>query len=331
MQPGNIPINNGEAEIMKKRLLTFAICNLFAIVISLIPAAAQQKSLVNREFNLAGKHSPETQYFIMESKLVTYSLDGKRDKADIFRLHLKCVPAKIAGTEGDEYTCIQFTVKQEGGSEVTIPALENWTYVFKRDNEKGEVLGIDHGKFEHLVDSKGKMLPAGIAYHVYNAFIDFHTFNNVFAEKTDEGNGIQDLTKIGQKIVHAAAFSEPPVNLGSNVSKGSFFKNGEITLEFKGLGVANDRECALLGYDSGESSYKMIMEPMPNMKVETVGSSHYFGDIYKDLKTNWVQKATLHEFVVSETTLPMPPNKINGVVERTILVRNVSEKEFNSK
>ncbi len=34
--------------------------------------------------------------------------------------------------------------------------------------------------------------------------------------------------------------------------------------------------------------------------------------------------------VVSETALPMPPNKINSVVERVILVRNVDEKEFGS-
>ena len=117
----------------------------------------------------------------------------------------------------------------------------------------------------------------------------------MFAESTTEGNGIQNLKKIGQKIVHAAAFSEPPVNLGSNVSEGSFFKNGEITLEFKGLSVVNDRQCALLEYDSGESSFKIIMEPMPNMEIQTVGSSHYQGDIYKDLATNWVQKITMNE------------------------------------
>ena len=109
------------------------------------------------------------------------------------------------------------------------------------------------------------------------------------------------------------------------------FGNGEITLEFKGLSVVCDRYCALLGYDSGQSSFKMIMKPMPNMEIQTVGSSHYKGDIYKDLATNWVQKVTMTEFVVSETILPMPPNKITSVIERDIIIRNVSEKEFGSK
>jgi len=52
------------------------------------------------------------------------------------------------------------------------------------------------------------------------------------------------------------------------------------------------------------------------------------GDIYIDLATNWVKKATLDEFVVTEVTLPMPPNKVNVVVERDILIRNVTEDEF---
>jgi len=69
----------------------------------------------------------------------------------------------------------------------------------------------------------------------------------------------------------------------------------------------------------------MIMKPMPNMEVKTRGSSHYFGDIYKDLKGGWIQKASLHEFVVSQTQVPGMTNKINGVVERTIRINNVSK------
>ncbi len=74
----------------------------------------------------------------------------------------------------------------------------------------------------------------------------------------------------------------------------------------------------------------MLMKPMPQLNIRTVGSSHYFGDIYKDLASGWVQKATMTEIVVSETTLPMPPNKVHTVVERLIEIRNVSQKEFES-
>ena len=87
------------------------------------------------------------------------------------------------------------------------------------------------------------------------------------------------------------------------------------------------RPCALLEYDSGESSFKMKIQAMPGLEVETAGSSHYQGDIHKDLESNWVRKATLSELVVSETTLPMPPGKINTINERSIVILNVSEDE----
>jgi len=262
--------------------------------------------------------------------LLTYALNGTRISTDIFRLRLKCVPAKIAGTDGDQYTCLKFMIQQGEGQEIALPALDHWTYVFNKAgfDKQGRVFGIDHSKFEKLIDSNGKALPPGKVYHVYNTFIDFHAMCDIFAEKTISGFGIQDLKKIGQKIVHAAAFTKPPVNLGSNVDEGSFFENGEITLAFKGLSVVNGRQCAILGYDSGESSFNMIVNVTAEMKVHSVGGSHYKGDIYKDLKTNWVQKVTLDEIVVSETTVPMLPNKVNSVIEREIIIRNVKVNEL---
>ena len=317
---------------MQSKLSRLAVLSFgaFLFLANVVTAQLARLDNLNKEFDFTGAHSQQPQYFIMESKLITYALDGKRLGMDVYRLHLKCVPAKLAKTAGDEYTCARFTVQQGEGAEAVIPALANWTYVFKGtdQDEKGQVLGIDHSKFVNLVDADGKALPIDKTYHVYNAFIDFHAFCNVFAEPTTAGNGIQNLKKIGQKIVHAAAFSEPPVNLGNNIAVGSSFKNGEITLEFKGVSIVNGKPCALLEYDSGASSFKMIMKPMPEMEVRTVGSSHYFGDIYKDLATQWVQKVTMTELVVSETILPMPPNKVNNVIERNIVIRNVSEDEF---
>ena len=88
----------------------------------------------------------------------------------------------------------------------------------------------------------------------------------------------------------------------------------------------NGTSCALIGYDSGESSFEFLMTPTPELKIQTLGSSHYFGDIYKDVASGWVQKATMTELVVSETT--RPTNKVNAVIERLIEIRNISQKEF---
>jgi hypothetical protein len=271
------------------------------------------KSLLVESFDLGGKRASSLQFFVMASKLTVHTPDGKRVGTDIYRLRLKCNPVQ-PGEDGEEYVCARFTFQPEGGAEMDIPALADWKYVFKPSGDKkGHIFGIDRAKFDGIADSAGKALRPDQAFHVYNAFIDFRSVCNVFAERTKAGRGIQDLKRIGDKIVHASAFTEP------SVGPGSFFKNGEVTLEFKGLSRINGKSCALIGYDSGESSFKV---------ATTTGSSHYFGDIYRDLAGGWVQKATMTEIVVSETTQPAPPNKVNAVIERLIEVRNVSQKEF---
>jgi len=317
---------------MKKKLFkqqNFIIYSLLMLFPFLTYSQADDNSILKQKFNLAGERIQETQFYVMKSECINYALDGKRTGKDTYKLFLKWMPAKISGRAEDELICLKFTVQFGDASEVSIPLLANWSYSFKGGiDEKNQVFGIDHNKFENIRDINGNVIPIYKAYHVYNAFIDFHSFCNVFAERTSEGSGIQHLSKIGQKIVHSAAFSEPPTHLGKNILDGSFFKNGKITLEFKGLSVANDKECAIIGFDSGESSFKMIVKPTSDFEVVAVGSSHYKGDIYKDLVSNWVQKVTFNEIVVTEATMPMPPNKVNSVVERNVVIQNVSENEL---
>lgn len=311
--------------MMKKKCII--LLSLITLLINFTLILLAETMELDKEYDLAGEPAHADQYYVMESKLYKCALDGSRIGTDVFRLYLMCTPSDDG--ESFTYTCKKFTLQLNGTDETDIPVLHNWSYVFKSDiDEQGQVFGIDHSTFDNLTDSNGNPIQSEISYHVYNAFIDFHSFCNVFADRTSEGAGIQNLTKIGQEIVHVAANSEPPTNLGSNISDGSYFRNGEITLEFKGLSTVNGKTCALLGYDSGESSFKMILQPAPNFDVVTTGSSHYMGDIYKDLASNWVQKVTLTEFVISETTLPVEPNVINAITERDILVRNVSKEEF---
>jgi len=287
-------------------------------------------SYLQQEFEFAGERFPERRYYLMETKIVKYALDGKRMGVDTLRLNLEYVPASLSGKDQEEYICRRFTVQKGTESAASIPALAGWSYVFVQGyDEEGRVFGINHDRFENLETGEGKALPPDMAYFVYNTFIDFHGFCNAFAERTDEGKGIQDLKKIGDTIIHAASFTEPPVSLGSNVAEGSIFKNGEVTLEFKGVSLVDDILCSVVAFDSGESSFTMIMHPMPDMEIKTVGSSHYKGDLFIDMKTNWVQKVVMDEIVVSETTLPMPPHKINSVIERMSTIRSVNEFDFS--
>ncbi len=289
-----------------------------------------EDSLLRQTFDLGAPRSGDPQAFEMETRVLTYALDGKRVNTDVLKLQLKCTPAKAGTGEADLYTCTRFAVQFGAGPEVEVPAMAGWSYPFQSTatgiDAKGQVFGIDHAKFEKLVDANGQPLPIDKKYFVYNTFIDFHAFCNVFAEPAEGGKGIQDLKRIGDKVVHAAAFTEAPVNLGAGIKEGSTFKNGEVTLEFKGLSVVDGAACALMTYDSGESSFQMVVTPMPNMEVRSVGSSHYKGDIHIDLATRWVRKVTMDELVVTESTVPGMANKINAVIERTTTIRNVTGK-----
>ena len=292
---------------------------------------ANLEKIWGQKYNLVPRHSKDTQYYEMESKLQKFAPDGIIQGTDIYHFYLRCIPSANA-SKGDEYTCLKFTIQINNAAAVSIPSLTNWKYFFSLelsagDSSKKEFFDVDHSKFEKLTDENGKSLALENAYHIYNAFIDFHTMS-VFAEKTAKDSGAQDLKYVGNKIVHAASFSQPPVSLGNEVLQGSYFKNGKITLEFKGLGLMNKKSCAILEYDSGESSFYMLTKPMVNMEVNTKGSSHYWGDIFKDLSTGWIQKASLHELVVSETIVQGLNNKIHSVIERSIEIKNVARINF---
>jgi len=315
---------------MKKIIYNLVMAMAFLVSpLSYLSAQQPGKKVLNQQYNLLPSVSKDTQYYEMESTLQKHALDGTIQGTDVYRIYLRCVPATNAA-KGDEYTCLRFTIQIDTAAEVAIPSLANWKYYFSvvtdSADSKGPLFGIDNTKFEQLKDAKGKSLPVENSYHVYNAFIDFHTMN-VFAEKTPTGKGVQDLAYIGDKVIHSASFSQPTVHLGSQVLEGSYFKNGQITLAFKGLGLVNKKSCAIIEYDSGKSSFYMLVKPMVNMEVPTRGSSHYWGDIYKDLAGGWIQQAVLHELVVSETSVP-GMKKINSVIERTIVIKNVKGFKF---
>ncbi len=317
---------------MKKKQLSGMI-GFILIPLFFLSATGRENgnSLFNNTFDLSIEKVQEKQYFIMESWLKNFSADGSLQGTDIFALQLKYEPNVNDPSQKGHYTCVNFSISYGDTKKISIPALKNWNYVFNDSSEgrQNYVFGIDHSRFENLQDSEGRALSFDKSYHVYNAFIDFHAFCNVFADPVGMDNGIEDLKQIGQKIIHAAANTQAPTNLGSHIAEGSYFKNGKITLELKGVSKFNDKTCALIGFDSGESSFKMIMHPVPQMEVITTGRSRYRGDIYKDTESGWVQKVVFNEAVISETVLPVPPNQIHSVTERDIVITNVSRETFN--
>ena len=141
--------------------------------------------------------------------------------------------------------------------------------------------------------------------------------------------GAEDRSENRTRLAH----SSPPVDLGSNIRKGSYLENGgdHPGLE-KGLSIVDDTPCAVVEFDFGVSSFQMLMETMPGMEVRAVGSSHYFGDIYVDLTSRWPQKVDMRELVIAESKVPLPGNKTpmttNTVMERQTVIMAVTKEAY---
>jgi len=296
-------------------------------------AQSAAQAILGKTYDLAPERSAESRYYCMETTVVYLAEDGTRTVPVTVRLLLMCVPAGQSAQDGFRYTCVKLTILKEKEPEVHIPALNGWSYLFKRSDDGsfshgGLVYGIDHGRFQGLKDDNGNALPPEGAYGMYNMFIDFHAFCNQFAERTMSKKGIQDLTGIGQKIVHESAFSEPTMQLSGNIAGGSFFKNGEVTLEFKGLSVVDGVACALVGFDSGDSSFRFVVNPTPDMEIKTVGAAHYWGDLHIELDSGWVRKVAMGELTVSKVTLGSQKD-IRSVMERSTTIRALDKDEFD--
>jgi len=290
-------------------------------------------------FDLAGPLKPEVRYYIQETRYVHLGFDGKRTGTETYTMKVRLVPAVLSGKGGDEYTVGEFAVRRGDGEAETIPELAGWSYVFDEKaagvDDRNQLFGISHARFENLTTSRGRKFAGLESYPVWCSLIDFHSFCDVFARPRKKGVGIQDLKMVGQTIRHSTAFSEAPVALGTAMKEGSLFHNGDIRLVFKGLSVVDGAPCAVVGYDSGESTVKMIMPMAAGQDIVTDGGSEYLGDIDIDLATRWVRRATLDEFVVTETRVPAmgaagEVRTIQAYTVRHILARLISREEFEA-
>jgi hypothetical protein len=114
------------------------------------------------------------------------------------------------------------------------------------------------------------------------------------------------------------------------VRQGSVYHNGEVTLELKGVSLVDGAVCAMIGYDSGESTLKMQLASNDGDDLTTEGGSEYKGDIYIDLQTGWVRKVTLDEYVESRSGLVSSESKEESCAIRHLLLELISQEEYEA-
>jgi len=299
--------------------------------------AARQQALerlrrdLEGPFDLSIDRKPETQYYHMQTQFIHIGFDGKRTGVETYLLRLSCIPAAISGKTLDEYTCREFGVQLGNDSVATLPALRLFTYQFDYTSGvggKGPMFGIPQEPFEGLKDDRGNQLAPDICYATYNNFVDFHALSDVFPRPLKFIKGIEELKSVGDRIVYPGAFTEAPVSLKGVVRPGSVFRNGELALELKGVSLVDDRPCALVNYDSGESTLRMAFIQGKSEDLVTEGGSEYTGDLYIDLESGWVRRVTLNESVVTQSHTARRPNQVPSYTVRHILLRLISQQDF---
>lgn len=290
---------------------------------------AGQEALI-QEYDLGRERSEETQYYIGQYEVSMHASNGRLKRVDNYKLHLMVEPGDRSAGEADKYTCVRFSVQMNGGPEVTIPSLAGWTYDFSMEmftdegvDAQGLMWGIPHEKFEGLRDSAGENVSIEAQYQVYSAFTYFHSWCNGLGEKD-----VQDLKKVGDKTVTDDSAIESPVDLGATFLDGSVFKHGVSTRDFKGLSIVDGATCALVSFDERGGGYVMLMQPMPLLRVKTVGGTYYGGDLYIDLESLWVKKVTVSVTDITTTTMFGIPVAI-AVLVTTQTIKSVSKAEFD--
>ncbi len=305
-----------------KRILLFSLTGLIVAFTLVTFISCTGESFLSQEYDLVGERSTESQYYHMERVIVFRADDGTRQSVERYNLRLMVEPDDQSAVENAKYTCVELTMQKDDGPEVTIPVLEGWSHEMERGietDEQGLLFGVPDTKFQGLTDSNGEVLEPIVAYQIKDLFVGFHSFTFP-AEPAKESQDFQGLKRIGDKIILAEAGVE------TAILEGSTFKNGEITLEFKGVSVVGDAPTAILHLDSGDGSFIMTFSH-EGMEIKTVGGTHYWADIYLDLESKWVKKS---EVVVVDMTETTTGDQVldSSAIETTTIIRAVPEAEF---
>ncbi len=284
--------------------------------------------LLEGTFDFSRPRISEKRYYEVRSEATFFSASGGRTRGDACRMLLVAEPPRW-GVEADAiYRCFLFTMTDSIGMEFHVPRLEGYTHPFLLNessvDDRGYLYSIDHGLFSILADALGRPLTSRQKTAAYDAFIDFHRFCDYYARPTFLGKGIQDLHRVGDSVIHAAAYRLlPEAERRETTEPTTTSRNGEVTLEFLGISLRGGEQCALMRVDSGECSRFYT-----NNRGEPVvtGSFRYRADLNVELVSGWVAGAAVVERILAGG--PDDGGERPGFLERTFKVRSLSKERF---
>lgn len=259
------------------------------------------------EHDLSRAPSTEERCYRSVTTMTKRAEDGSKLSVETVRLHIQVAPAAGPGARA-RYTCRAFSI-ESAGTVRRIPALEGHAYEIEPGvDARGQTFGIDHARFLSLRDDRGGAFEGTGPYFVYNTFIDFHGFHDVFARAG------APLRRIGDEAVDASR-AEVPVHLGTFIEKGSVYRLGDCRTRFEGIGLVRARPCAILRIDGGEGGFAMNLAPAPGVRLVAKGHSGVKATCHVELDSLRLARCEWEELVVSQVAMGGQP------VAREVMVR----------
>lgn len=286
-------------------------------------------------YDLASERlSMQEHCYLSETRMYRHGADGTKSPETVIRLFIQVTPILKEGKRVEQATCRLFAVDRPGAAQTTIPKLTGYRYVPQDGlDQRNQVFGIDHGIFLTLHDSHGQRLDSINSYLTYNTFVDFHAFCSMPLTKgvADPSGRVPTLQRVGDEIEHFSSRSAPPVHLGEGIQEGSYYKNGKATARFIGVGVADQRPCALVQWDNDDSSFEMHLAPSPGLRLVSKGHSHVEGTAWIDVADRWVKRMEWSELIVSETVMNGKALASGDIQMRVGRVHALPPKEFERR
>jgi hypothetical protein len=176
-----------------------------------------------------------------------------------------------------------------------------------------------------MIDSLGNRISLDPQYQIYSLFSYFHSFcgSNVVIDASSKLRRIGDCVKLEMP-------KESPVNLGAIFLSTSKFVHGETTMEFTGLSAVDKNPCAVLRILDIGGGYKIMIKPMPCLRVKSVGTTRYSANLFVDLITGLIRRVEAMVTDVTKTTMCGIPVDVSTIIS-DIRINSISREDYESR
>ena len=101
-------------------------------------------------------------------------------------------------------------------------------------------------------------------------------------------------------------------------------------MEFRGLSAVDGNPCAVLRMQEIGGRFRMLIRPMPVLRVKTVGATRLSATLFLDLATGWIRRAEATVIDVTKTTMYGIPVETSTIIS-DVRIRALSRDAYEAR